>query len=57
MPKNRNLKHRFKVLTILGKIHTNPEEKKCFCYFMIGLDQERKRVVANSDPVEDLEMF
>lgn len=24
---------------------------------MIGLDQERKKVVANSDPVEDLEMF
>lgn len=57
MLENRNLKHRLKVVMSFGKIHTNIEGKKYFCYFMIGLDQEGRRVVVNSDPVEEPEIF
>lgn len=57
MFENRNLKRRFKVVMIFGKIHRNSEGKKCFCYVVIDLEQEGKRIVVNSDPVREIEIF
>lgn len=57
MPRNRNLKHRFKVIQHLRKIDNNPEEKNVFVLFHDSLDQERNRGEVTSDPVENLEIF
>lgn len=42
---------------IFGKIHRNSEGRKCFCYVVIDLEQKGKRIVVNSDPVREIEIF